>query len=285
MILSTISTTSIEDVAAAAPKGNKWFQLYIYKDRNVTRSLVRRVESSGFRALVLTVDTPFFGTRLADVRNHFCLPPHLTLANFESEGVPAMKAPGAQASGLNEYASSLFDPSLTWKDVSWLQTITKLPIVVKGILTPEDALLAVSHGVSAVIVSNHGARQLDHVAATVSLFTKRANRCLMPLIYTYLQIDALPHIAKAVAGRCEVYVDGGFRTGTDVFKALALGARGVFVGRPMLWGLAVDGEKGAADVLRILREELDNTIALSGCSSLSDIQSHHVVHKSFYARL
>lgn len=169
MILSTISTSSIEEVAAAAPKANKWFQLYIYKDRTVTRSLISRAERAGFRALVLTVDTPFFGTRQADVRNKFCLPPHLSLANLKSETVPQMTAPGGQASGLNEYASSLFDPSLTWKDVLWLKSITKLPILVKGILTSEDAITAVEHGVSGIIVSNHGARQLDHVSATVSL--------------------------------------------------------------------------------------------------------------------
>jgi (S)-2-hydroxy-acid oxidase len=168
MILSTISTSSIEEVAAAAPLANKWFQLYIYKDRTVTRSLISRAEKAGFRALVLTVDTPFFGTRHADVRNKFCLPPHLSLANLNAETVPQMKAPGSQASGLNEYATSLFDPSLTWKDVQWLKSITRLPIIVKGILTAEDAVTAVQNGVSGIIVSNHGARQLDHVSATVS---------------------------------------------------------------------------------------------------------------------
>lgn len=167
MILSTIATTSIEDVAAAAPETIKWFQLYIYKDRNVTRRLVERAEKSGFKALVLTVDTPFFGTRLADSKNKFCLPPHLKLANLQSEKSLQMTTPSGQASGLNEYASSFLDASLTWKDVDWLRTITRLPIVVKGILTADDALEATKHNVSAIIVSNHGARQLDHVPATV----------------------------------------------------------------------------------------------------------------------
>lgn len=168
MILSTISTSSIEEVAAAAPNAHKWFQLYIYKDRKVTKSLISRAERSGFKALVLTIDTPFFGTRHADVRNKFCLPPHLSLANLKSESVPQMSKPGSQASGLNEYATSLFDASLTWKDVRWLKSVTKLPVLVKGVLTAEDAVAAVAHGVSGVIVSNHGGRQLDHVSATVS---------------------------------------------------------------------------------------------------------------------
>ena len=167
MILSTISTSSIEDVAEAGSDAIKWFQLYIYKDRNVTRRLVERAEKSGFKALVLTVDTPFFGTRLADSKNKFCLPPHLKLANLQTETALQMGTPSGQTSGLNEYAASLFDASLTWKDVQWLSTITTLPIVVKGIMTADDALEAVKHNVSAIIVSNHGARQLDHVPATV----------------------------------------------------------------------------------------------------------------------
>lgn len=167
MILSTISTSSIEDVAQAGPDAIKWFQLYIYKDRSVTRRLVERAEKNGFKGLVLTVDTPFFGTRVADSRNKFCLPRHLKLANLERETALQMGAPSGQSSGLNEYAASLFDASLTWTDVDWLSTITSLPILVKGLLTADDALEAVKHNVSAIIVSNHGARQLDHVPATV----------------------------------------------------------------------------------------------------------------------
>ena len=282
MILSTISTSSIEEVAAAAPTANKWFQLYIYKNRDITRSLIRRAESAGFKALVLTVDTPFFGTRLADVRNKFCLPPHLTLANLKSEAVKQMSTPGSQASGLNEYAASLFDSSLTWKDVDWLKTVTKLPVLVKGILTAEDADEALKHGVDGIVVSNHGARQLDHVSSTVSnLSNGSKTKFLFP------QIHALPEVVKAVAGRCEVYVDGGFRTGTDILKALAMGARGVFVGRPVLWGLTVGGEDGVRKVLQILRKELDNCMALSGCCRITDIQQipNLVVHKSYYAKL
>lgn len=176
-----------------------------------------------------------------------------------------MSAPSQGSSGLNEYATSLFDASLTWKDVKWLKTITSLPIVVKGVLTSEDALLAVENGVSGIIVSNHGARQLDHVPAT---------------------IDALPEVIRAVrSSPVEVFVDGGFRTGTDVLKALALGARGVFVGRPVLWGLSVGGEEGVRNVLHILKKELDAALALSGCSNLSDISPSLVVRKEFYSKL
>lgn len=171
MTLSTIATSSIEEVAAAAPNGLRWFQLYIYKDRDVTRQLVKRAENNGFKALVLTVDTPMFGQRLADSRNRFHLPPHLRMANFEKGGSASdsiQDSPTKSTSGLAEYALSLFDPSLTWQDVTWLKSITRLPIVLKGILTREDALLAVRHGASAILVSNHGARQLDGVPSTVS---------------------------------------------------------------------------------------------------------------------
>ena len=171
MTLSTIATSSIEEVSKAAPNGLKWFQLYIYKNRDITRELVKRAENSGFKALVLTVDTPMFGQRLADARNRFHLPPHLRMANFDkgkSASDSIQNSPTKDSSGLNEYALSLFDPSITWKDVLWLKSITKLPLVLKGILTREDALLALKYGASAILVSNHGARQLDGVPSTVS---------------------------------------------------------------------------------------------------------------------
>ena len=178
MTLSTIATSSIEEVAKAAPEGPKWFQLYIYKDRNITRQLVKRAENAGFKALVLTVDTPMFGQRLADSRNRFHLPPHLRMANFDRGGSASdsiQDSPTKDTSGLAEYALSLFDPSVTWKDIEWLKSITRLPLVLKGILTREDALLALKHGANAILVSNHGARQLDGVPSTVSsvyLYTK-----------------------------------------------------------------------------------------------------------------
>ncbi|GMF16311.1 unnamed protein product [Phytophthora fragariaefolia] len=221
-ILSTISTTSLEDVAAANssanPRALRWYQLYVFKDREITRGLVRRAEQAGYKAIVLTVDTPMLGHREPDVRNRFSLPGHLTMANFaevggeHEHGVSSLKD-----SGLAHYVSELFDLTLNWNDVKWLKSITKLPVVVKGVLSPEDAKIAVDMGCEGILVSNHGARQLDGVAAT---------------------IDALPAIVQAVDGRAEVYLDGGVRRGTDVFKALALGARAVFLGRPVLFGLA-----------------------------------------------
>ncbi|XP_076659754.1 hydroxyacid oxidase [Halictus rubicundus] len=261
--LSTIATSSVEEVAEAAPKGIKWFQLYIYRDRDVTRNLVKRAERAGFKALVLTIDAPIFGDRRADIRNKFSLPSHLRMANFEgvlSHGVNETKA----GSSLNEYVMNLFDASLSWEDIKWLKSITSLPIVLKGILTPEDALLAIESGAKAIIVSNHGARQVDSIPAS---------------------IEALPEIVKAVHGKVEVYMDGGVRQGIDVFKALALGAKMVFCGRPILWGLSHSGEQGARNVLEIFRKEIDVAFALTGCRSVKEVTRDMVKHQSYYSHL
>nr|CAD7448934.1 unnamed protein product [Timema bartmani] len=244
-ILSTLSTSSIEEVAAAAPNTIKWFQLYIYKDRDVTRQLVERAERANFKALVLTVDASLFGIRRSDVRNKFTLPPHLTLANFTNEKATDVNK-SKKGSGINEYVASLFDSKITWEDVKWLKRITKLPIVLKGILTAEDAVIGADLGVAAILVSNHGARQVDTTPAS---------------------IEALPEIVRAVEGRVEVYLDGGVRGGTDVFKALALGARMVFMGRPPLWGLVHSGQEGVKNVLDIVKWEFDTTLALTGSYS------------------
>ncbi|XP_050309910.1 2-Hydroxyacid oxidase 1 [Anthonomus grandis grandis] len=263
-ILSTIATSSIEEVAEAAPEAIKWFQLYIYKDRHVTRSLVKRAEDAGFKALVLTVDTPMFGLRLADIKNKFQLPSHLKLANFQGKyALTANKVGKNTGSAMNDLGA-LFDASLTWDDIRWLKSITKLPIVLKGILTADDAISAADAGASAVMVSNHGARQVDGWPAS---------------------IEALPEITKAVGHRLEVYVDGGFSDGTDIFKALGLGARMVFLGRPVLWGLACGGEEGVKKILTILKIEFEYALAISGCSQISDIKPSMVVHESYYARL
>ncbi|KOC59761.1 Hydroxyacid oxidase 1 [Habropoda laboriosa] len=261
--LSTISTSSIEEVAEAAPKGIKWFQLYIYNDRNVTLNLVKRAERAGFKALVLTVDAPLFGDRRSDIRNKFSLPNHLRLGNFQGE--LSSKINNANSgSGLSEYVTNLFDASLSWEDIKWLKSITNMPLVLKGILTPQDALLAIENKAEAIIVSNHGARQVDGIPAT---------------------IEALSEIVKAVNGRLEVYMDGGVRQGIDVLKALALGAKMVFVGRPMLWGLSYDGEKGARQVLEIFRKEIDLAFALTGCATVHDVQRDMVQHESYYSHL
>ncbi|KAF2880613.1 hypothetical protein ILUMI_25553 [Ignelater luminosus] len=261
--LSTIATSSIEEVADAAPLAIKWFQLYIYNDREVTRSLVKRAEKAGFRALVLTVDAPIFGLRLADIRNNFTLPPHLKLANFVGHKATDV-CTAEKGSGISEYVNKLFDATLEWKDIKWLQSITTLPIVLKGILTAEDAIKGAELGIAGILVSNHGGRQVDGVPAP---------------------IEALPEIVKAVGDKVEIYVDGGFREGTDVFKALALGAKMVFLGRPAIWGLAYAGEDGVKKVLNLLKNELDHTLALTGCTSPEDITSDMVVHEQYYAHL
>jgi 4-hydroxymandelate oxidase len=247
MILSTLSNTRIEDVAAAG--GPIWFQLYVYRDRGATAALIQRAEAAGASALVVTVDAPLLGRRERDVKNRFQLPDGLAIENMLPEGLGDLPR-GALDSGLAAYFAALLDPALSWKDLEWLKSITRLPLIVKGVIRPDDAARAVQHGAKAIVVSNHGGRQLDTAPATV---------------------DVLPQIADAVAGRAQVLLDGGVRRGTDVVKALALGAQAVLVGRPVLWGLAVSGEHGVAHVLDLLRNELDLALALCGCPTLGDV--------------
>jgi len=248
MTLSTLSTFSIEEVVAVAT-GPVWFQLYVFKDRAITASLVKRAEVVGCKAVVFTVDAPLLGRRERDVRNQFKMPDAVSVKNLLS-GELSEFADATAGCGLTPSIASLFDTALAWKDIEWLAGITKLPVLVKGILRSDDALLAVKHGASGIIVSNHGARQLDTTPATISV---------------------LPEIVDAVDGKIEVYVDGGIRRGTDVLKAIACGARAVFVGRPVLWGLASGGEAGVRYVLEMLRQEFDLAMALSGCPTLSSI--------------
>jgi 4-hydroxymandelate oxidase len=226
--VSTVASCTIEDVAAAA-SGPLWFQLYMQDNKQVNTNLIRRAEGAGYRAVILTVDASRFGRRERDVRNRLAYPDP---ANFQTDAVTNMKS------------------SLSWTDVDWLRTQTPLPILIKGILTAEDARLAVERGVDGIVVSNHGGRQLDGALPS---------------------IRALPEVVAAVQGRCEVYLDGGIRRGTDVIKALALGARAVFVGRPVLWGLAVDGAEGVYQILTLLKDELDLAMALCGRPTLADI--------------
>jgi 4-hydroxymandelate oxidase len=248
MILATLSTSSIEEAMAVAT-GPTWFQLYVFKDRAITASLVQRAQASGCKAIVLTVDAPMLGRRERDVRNRFTLPDHLSLKNLLPAGCQELPKNVAD-SGMAAYVASLFDAALTWKDIQWLTGLTKLPVVVKGILRADDARRAINHGASAIIVSNHGARQLDTTPAPISV---------------------LPEIIDAVADAVEVYVDGGIRRGTDVLKTLAYGARAVLLGRPILWGLATEGEAGVKFVLEMLRQEFDLAMALSGCPTLTAI--------------
>jgi 4-hydroxymandelate oxidase len=246
--LSTLSTRSLEDVARAAP-GPKWFQLYVFRDRSLTESLVRRAEDAGYEALVVTVDAPVLGTREADVRNRFSLPPGMFPENLMNEETRRVLASG-EASGLAQYFAARIDPSLTWADIDWLRSMTRLPVMVKGLVRADDAAEAVAHGAAGIVVSNHGGRQLDSAPAG---------------------IDAMTEVAAAVAGRVPVLMDGGVRRGVDVVKAISRGADAVLVGRPVLWGLAAGGENGVGDVLEILRAELAQAMALCGCRTVGEI--------------
>jgi len=254
LIASTISTKPLEEIAAAAD-APRWFQLYVYKDRAVTEELVNRAVKAGYKALCLTADTPVLGRRERDERNAFTLPPGFGIANLKPAGLDGMPEV-EQGSAFAQYVTDLLDSSLTWDDVDWLKSISPLPLVVKGIMTAEDAVLAVDHGIAGIVVSNHGGRQLDSTLGS---------------------LDALPEVVAAVRGRIEVYLDGGIRRGTDVLKALALGAKAVFVGRPVLWGLAFGGADGVRAVLDELRTELDTAMALAGCATLKDIESSLVL--------
>ncbi|NVB79219.1 MAG: alpha-hydroxy-acid oxidizing protein, partial [Kofleriaceae bacterium] len=209
----------------------------------------RRVEAAGCKALVLTVDAPLLGRRERDVKNRFALPSHLGVENMHAAGY-AQVARTTGESGLAAYFADLLDPALTWSAVEWLRSITKLPLIVKGIVRADDAKRAIEHGATGIVVSNHGGRQLDDSPAT---------------------IDVLARVVDAVAGRGEVLLDGGIRRGADVIKAIALGARAVLVGRPVLWGLAAGGREGVATALAILRRELDLAMALCGCPDVASM--------------
>jgi len=265
MILSTVGSMSLEEVTNVAPNSLRWMQLYVLSSQEMTKSIVQRAEKEGYKAIVMTVDATVRGKRQRDVSNHsFLLPYLMDIPNIEPAKVTDAKSSSnfeqnkQQSSGFvfDTFAKSLFDMSITFETIQWLKNITKLPVLVKGILTADDARKALEYGVDGIIVSNHGGRQLDYVPAT---------------------IDILPEIVNAVQGRVEVYVDGGIRTGIDVFKALALGARAVFIGRPAIWGLAYKGEEGVSQVLEILKEELKIAMILSGCASVADIKPSHVM--------
>lgn len=226
MVVSSTTESFLEEVAAAS-EGPKWWQLYVAQDRGFTEAMLERVVSAGYSAICWTVDFPVSGLRHRDTRSGFVMPIGI---------------------GASDY---LFDDSLTWDDLGWIRDrASGLPVVVKGILTAEDAELAVQAGADAIVVSNHGGRQLDRSPAG---------------------LDALPEVAAQVSGRVPVLADGGVRRGTHVLTALALGASAVLVGRPTIWGLAAEGERGVAGVLEILRSEFENAMALTGCRSVDEI--------------
>jgi isopentenyl diphosphate isomerase/L-lactate dehydrogenase-like FMN-dependent dehydrogenase len=239
--LSTLATSTPEEVATAG--GQRWFQLYVLRDEGVSRDLAVRARDAGFTALLLTVDAPVLGRRERDFRTGFTIPPGLTIASLGRGGVTPLEA------------LSMISPSISWRDIERFAGWVDLPVVVKGVLTAEDGRLACEHGAAGVVVSNHGGRQLDGVAAT---------------------IDALPEVVEAVDGRVDVLVDGGVRRGADVVKALALGARGVLAGRAPLWGLVADGEAGARAVLELLRDEIRLALQLVGARTPADVTRTHV---------
>jgi L-lactate dehydrogenase (cytochrome) len=265
--LSTHASCSIEEVAREAP-GLLWFQLYVWRNRDLTRSFVDRAQAAGYQALVLTVDVPVLATRERDLHNGFTLPPRLTVRNVLdalwhmgwmrrvllgpkltlANLVGAPGAPDSSIITLGGVANRQFDASVSWKDLTWFRSLWPGPLLLKGVLSAEDARQAVEHGVEGVIVSNHGGRQLDGAPAT---------------------IDVLPEIADAVQGKAEVFLDGGVRRGADVIKALALGARAVLIGRPYLYGLAAAGEVGVARVLELFKDEIEKILALIGVSKVT----------------
>ena len=279
-IISTYSSSSswnLEDIAAAS-SGVKWFQLYIWKDRKLTAEIIERARKSGYQALVLTVDVPISARRERDLRNGFTIPPRprvnqigdlvqhfgwfyaqlkseitghkMSMGNFTPENV-GMRTRLKMLEVVNE----LFDPSITWSDITWLKSIWNGPIVIKGIMTPEDAKLAIKAGADAIWISNHGGRQLDGVSGT---------------------IEVLPEIAKAVKGKAEIYLDGGVRRGSDIVKAIALGANACMIGRPYMYGLAANGAAGVESIIGILEIEMDATMALMGRPTIASLDSSAV---------
>jgi 4-hydroxymandelate oxidase len=247
MTVSTFSTIPLEEVCAVGP-GPRWFQLYVHRDRGITGELVRRAHAAGYQALVLTVDVPEIGRRERDIRNQFRLAGELRAANFlVGESDPLQ---GVDGSALAAFVGGVREPSLTWRDLEWLRSIAPLPLLVKGIVRADDARKAADCGAAGVVVSNHGGRQLDGAIAS---------------------LRALPDVADAVAADVVVMVDGGIRRGTDIVKALALGARAVMVGRPILWALSICGEAGVRHALEILKAELDIAMALIGAPTLQSL--------------
>jgi isopentenyl diphosphate isomerase/L-lactate dehydrogenase-like FMN-dependent dehydrogenase len=247
MCVSTVATATPAEIARAAPAAPRWLQIYVFRDRDVSDDVIEQALEAGFSALVLTADLPVYGIRHREMRMGFEAP---------EDDVPALVAArerGGEEEG--HHSLGLLESGLEWDYVSELRERWKVPVLVKGLVTAEDALLACEHGAAGVVVSNHGGRQLDGTIAS---------------------LEALPEVVEAVGDRAEVYLDGGVRRGTDVVTALALGARAVFVGRPAMYGLALGGSKGVAQVLEILRDEIENALALLGCRAPAEVTSAHV---------
>ncbi len=246
MCVSTITSSAHDEIAEAGGSAPRWLQLYVLRDRQRTLDHIAEARECGYSAIALTVDVPVLGRRERDLRLGFDIPPNLPLPYVKG------KDPNVPMTFAEQFQMS---PSVTWRDLEWIASESGMPVILKGILTREDAALAVEHGADAIIVSNHGGRQLDGVAAS---------------------LDALPEVVEAVGGACEVYVDGGIRRGTDVLKALALGARAALTARAIASGLAVGGEAGVLDVLTMLRDEIELGLALLGCTSTDEVTRSHI---------
>lgn len=272
--MSTLASTPVDEIT----EGNRWLQVYVFKERSITKQMIEKAEKAGYSALVVTVDTPVAGNRERDVVNKFSLPEGITFANFEGlrgqeklamekqQQVGAMQQIQkdvhalAKDSSLALYMLKNFDTSLTWQSCfQWIRSVSSLPIIVKGIMHPDDAKLALEYGAAGVWISNHGGRQLDSSPGT---------------------FEMLPAIADAVGGKIDIYLDGGLRRGADIFKALALGATAVFLGRPILWGLSASGQAGVEQVLNNFKRELELTMALAGASNIEDIRNATVVRSN-----
>jgi (S)-2-hydroxy-acid oxidase/4-hydroxymandelate oxidase len=245
MIVSVMSSVGIEEIVLRSGNENLWLQTYVFSDRGVTRRLIERAEQAGYKAIVVSVGCPAPGKRDRNLRNRFTLPDEVRAANFGHTGEVDFNNP------IHSVAGAELDPSVTWRDIGWVRGITALPIIAKGIMNPRDVAPALDLRLSGIMVSNHGGRQLDGAAST---------------------IRALPEIAEAAAGRVPVLVDSGFRRGVDVLKALALGADGVFLGRPVMWALAAGGEKGVSAMATLLVEELRLAFQLAGCPGIDEVR-------------
>ncbi len=254
-IASTMATTSLEDVAQETKNTAAYFQLYCFKDRALTKSLIQRAEQAKYKGLVVTVDAQILGKREADIRHQFHLPTPLKLENLDYQSNLALHA--SEGSGA-ERVSAHFDTSLDWKSLEAMLADTKLPWAIKGVLHPEDATIAASLGAKAIFISNHGGRQLDGVPTA---------------------LEVLPLFAKVLKGQTEIFVDGGIRRGTDIIKAILLGANGVLIGKPLVWALAVGGQAGIIRMMQILEEELRLGMCLLGCSSLENLDDRYLFNR------
>jgi isopentenyl diphosphate isomerase/L-lactate dehydrogenase-like FMN-dependent dehydrogenase len=253
MILSTLSNTTIEETSVAG--ANMWFQLYIFNNREITLELIRKAEEHGYKALVITVDAPILGKRERDIRNQFHLPNHLSIANLAMHMDAAQLDERKSASSLESFFQEQLNNELNWDDIHWLNSQTTLPIILKGILHPEDAKLALQAKIAGIVISNHGGRQLDTEITS---------------------IDALPAIAAIVKETIPIIIDGGIRRGTDILKAIALGANAVLIGRPIVWGLADEGIDGSVKVINFLQEEFKQSMQLVGCKNIKELSNEFI---------